>query len=208
MEIVFYASNIQENLSLMKNKKDTEVSTKIINLVEDPFLNNGKYFRPFDDEGTITKKKYLIKKGILKNYLYDNKTSLQDSTKSTGNGYRQSHKSSIEIMGTNFYIENGGFSLKELIKKINNGLLIVEVDGLHAGVNQVSGDFSLISKGYLIENGQIIKSISQITISGNFYKLLFDITELGNDRALSKPYLNYFGSPSMIIKNIHIAGEY
>lgn len=37
---------------------------------------------------------------------------------------------------------------------VGNGVVITELAGLHAGANPSSGDFSLLSKGYTIENGK------------------------------------------------------
>ena len=47
-------------------------------------------------------------------------------------------------------------SLKNLKQNMGNGLYIVSCDGMFAGANTVSGDFSLISKGYLLEDGKEI----------------------------------------------------
>ena len=32
-------------------------------------MDNGKYFRTFDDEGTLTSEKYIIENGVLKTFL-------------------------------------------------------------------------------------------------------------------------------------------
>ena len=53
-----------------------------------------------------------------------------------------------------------------------NGVRIDELMGTHAGANPISGDFSLSCKGMKIENGKLTGPVEQITVSGNFYKLL------------------------------------
>ena len=60
------------------------------------------------------------------------------------------------------YLMPGFLSFDELVKKLNNGVIITDLKGLHSGVNTVTGDMSLEAKGYLVENGII--TISNIFI--------------------------------------------
>lgn len=106
------------------------------------------------------------------------------------------------VMPTNMYIEEGEYSLEDMISSIDEGILITDIQGLHAGINATSGDFSLSSNGYLIKHGKIIKPVNQITIAGNFYKILKDIKALGKDTRFSFLGTNYFGSPSIKIDSL------
>ena len=81
-------------------------------------------------------------------------------------------KSPVITTCTNFYIEEGNMSKSELLKTVENGIIINDVAGLHAGANIISGDFSLSAEGFLIENGEITKPVEQITVAGNFYDIL------------------------------------
>ena len=44
---------------------------------------------------------------------------------------------------------------EELISQVSDGVLIQMVQGLHSGVNPISGDFSTGASGLLITNGQV-----------------------------------------------------
>jgi PmbA protein len=76
--------------------------------------------------------------------------------------------------------------------------------GMHSGVNAVSGDFSLGAKGFMVENGKIIRSVNQITIAGNFFELLKDIEAVGNDLDFGS---DCFGSPTLLVKALSVAGK-
>ena len=102
------------------------------------------------------------------------------------------------------YIEPGIDSLEEMIKKIDKGLIITDFAGLHSGANSITGDFSLAAKGLYIENGIKSKPVEQITVAGNFFTLLNDIEEIGSD--LKFP-MSSVGSPSVLVKELSIAGE-
>lgn len=201
---VFYAESVQKGLSLLKDKIDEPIATKKFTLVDDPFVEGGFNTSPFDGEGTATYCKKIIDEGVLKTYLYNWKTALKDGVESTGNGHRNSYKSSISTSTTNLYVEKGDKSLEEILKTIDQGVMIIDVQGLHSGLNPVSGDYSLPAHGYEIENGKIKRPINQITIAGNFFETLMDIEEVGNDFKFG---MNGVGSPSIKIKKLAVSGE-
>ena len=84
-------------------------------------------------------------------------------------------------------------------------MLINSLGGLHAGANPISGDFSLQSAGFMVENGSLTESVKSFTVAGNFYDLLMNITALAND--LETPGMGSFGSPTVRVDGLTIAGK-
>ena len=201
---IFSGDAVQKGLSLLKGKEGEIIASDIVNLVDDPHLKDGLASVAFDDEGVATVKTYLIQDGKLNTLLHNLKTANKAGVKSTGNGFKASYASPISVSPTNFYIEPGVNSLEEMTKKIDKGLIITDLAGLHSGANSITGDFSLAAKGFYIENGVKTHPIEQITVAGNFFTLLTDIEEVGND--LKFP-MSSVGSPSIMIKELSIAGE-
>ncbi|WP_294369195.1 TldD/PmbA family protein [uncultured Clostridium sp.] len=201
---IFSGDAVQKGLSLLKDKEGEIIATDIVNLVDNPHLEDGLASVSFDDEGVATLKTYLIKNGKLNSLLHNLKTANKAGVKSTGNGFKASYASPISVSPTNFYIEPGINSLEEMTKKINKGLIITDFAGLHSGANSITGDFSLAAKGFYIEDGIKTHPVEQITVAGNFFTLLNNIEEIGSD--LKFP-MSSVGSPSIIIKELSIAGE-
>ena len=201
---IFSGDAVQKGLSLLKDKEGEIIAADIVNLVDDPHLEDGLASVSFDDEGVATLKTYLIKNGKLNSLLHNLKTANKAGVKSTGNGFKASYASPISVSPTNFYIEPGINSLEEMTKKINKGLIITDFAGLHSGANSITGDFSLAAKGFYIEDGIKTHPVEQITVAGNFFTLLNNIEEIGSD--LKFP-MSSVGSPSIIIKELSIAGE-
>ena len=79
------------------------------------------------------------------------------------------------------FLEPGTQSQDELIAKIDNGVLIQGVAGIHSGVNPVSGDFSTGAEGIRIRGGALAEPIREITIASTLQKMLSDIAAIGND---------------------------
>ena len=201
---IFHAENVQKGLSLLKDKIGEEIANKNFTLVDNPFSSEGFNSSTFDDEGTATKYKKIIDKGTLNTYLYNWKSATKDGVESTGNGFRNSYKSSVSTSATNLYVEKGDKSLDEILETVDSGVYITDLQGLHSGLNPVSGDYSLSAHGYEIENGKIKRPINQITIAGNFFETLMDIEEIGNDLRFST---NGVGSPAIKVKKLTVSGE-
>lgn len=206
MQDNFLGHIAQENKTLLKDKIGDKIASNKVTLVDDPFLECGVSTCSFDDEGVPTKSKNIIENGIFRGFLHSLKTANKAKVNPTGNGFKASFKSTIKANPTNLYIKNGEKSFDELLGFVNNGVYIIDLEGLHSGANAVTGDFSLAAQGIRIENGVLTSAIKHITIAGNFFSLLNDIEELGNDLEASGVTSGY-GSPSVIIKELSIAGE-
>jgi len=201
------AENVQKGMSLFAGKIGERVAAPRVNIIDDPFMKGGFRTTPFDDEGVATRKKNIVDSGTLTTYLHNLKTAIKDGVETTGNAYRGSHKSSINIAPTNMYIEKGNTSFNELVGSLEEGLVIIDVQGLHSGADPISGEFSLSAFGFYVKNGKMVHPVEQITIAGNFMEILKDIVAIGDDFHMELPQSGHYGSPSIKIKNLAVAGE-
>ena len=201
---IFNSEQAQKGLSLLQGKEGEIIASDIVTLIDDPHLKDGLGTCSFDDEGVATYTKEIVTNGKLNTLLYDLKTANKAGVKSTGNGFKSSYASTVGVSETNFYIKSGEKTFDELCEIVKDGVIITEFAGLHSGASSVTGDFSLAAKGFMIENGKKTFPVEQITIAGNFFTLLKDIEEVGCD--LKFP-MSSIGSPSIIVKELSIAGK-
>ncbi|MBQ7758206.1 TldD/PmbA family protein [Anaerotignum sp.] len=200
---IFFAENVQKGFSLLNEKTGMKIASDKVTLRDDALLEGGYGTRPFDSEGVSGKNKAVIENGVLKTLLYNRKTARKDGVKSTGNGFKAGLTGSVKTGTTNFYLAKGEKSREELFAEMGDGLFITSLMGLHAGTNAVSGDFSLSAEGFRVEDGKIGKPVEQITIAGNFYKLLEGVEELADDLYFGSGGV---GSPSVLVRKLDIAG--
>lgn len=206
-ESIFSGKKAIQGLSLLKGKEGEKIAADCITIVDDPLRKGSPTAISFDGEGVATYKKNVVENGVLKTLLYDLTTADKAGVKTTGNGQRISYSDSVYISAFDFYIEKGDADFETLLKEVGNGIYITELKGLHAGANAVTGDFSLESGGFLIENGKITKSIKGFTIAGNFFDLLKNIEKLSNNLQFGLPSgFTCYGSPEVLIRNMSIAG--
>ena len=193
------ADEVQKNTSLFKGKLHQLVASKKVTIEERP-LDKNVFFRYFYDEGVATYNKKIVNRGVLETYLYNLATAKKDGVESTGNGYRGSGK--VGTSTGNVVLKPGKKSEQELFELIGDGIYITEVEGLHAGMNAQSGNFSLQARGYLIENGKRGKPVCLITIAGNLFDLFKDIKEVGSNSEI----VGESTSPSVYIKKLAVSG--
>lgn len=196
------AEEIQKNSSLLIGKLHKQIASKKLTVIENP-LEKNIYFRYFDDEGVATNKKYVVKKGNLETYIYTLETAAKDKVEPTGNGYRGGGKAHASL--SNIIVKPGKRSFDEMISNIKKGIYITEFQGLHSGLNAQSGNFSLQSSGFMIDNGKVGKPLSLITTAGNLVDLFNNIKEIAND---SKFVIgSATTSPSVLVKKLSISGK-
>ena len=203
----FSAESIQKGLSRLCDKLGEKIANEKITLIDEGIIEGSFLSQGFDSEGVLAKRTVLIDKGIFTSPLHNRKTALVDGVESTGNAYRSGAKGSIGIAPMNFHFENGTLTQEELFEKAGNGVYITALYGLHAGINSISGDFSLMAEGFTIKDGKIDKPVNQITIADNFFDLLMKVEALGNDIDYFSPDSSHTQSPSLLIPDVSVAGE-
>ncbi len=184
------ASAISRGTSFLKDMINQKIFSDTINVFDKPDIIKGLGSKSFDSEGVKTETLKLVEKGILKDYLID-----------TYNGKKLNLKSNGRCGGTsNLYFENGKISYKDLLNSNTKCLYVTETIG--HGSNIVTGDYSVGATGFLVEKGELIYPINEITIAGNFKDMFHNIT-LAND--LEFEYST--NSPTMMIEGMVVAGK-
>ena len=201
----FMATTMQRGLSLLADKEGQKIASDIFTVKEIPMYDNALTKIPFDDEGVLTTEKAIIDKGVFATALYNLKSANKAGRQSTGNGFRNG--SAVSEMPTNLVVEPGDKSFDELLAEVGDGIILTDLSGLHAGVNPISGDFSLLCEGYLIENGKQGRPVEQITVAGNFYEVIKNIKSVGNDIINVPSGEGEFFTPSVYIESLAISGD-
>lgn len=194
------AEEVQKHTSLFEGKLNQKIASSKVT-IEDRPLDKTFFGRGFDDEGVATYNKAIIKNGVLKTYLYNLTTAAKDGVQSTGNG-----SGAAKISTSTFFVsmKPGKKSLEELFQEVGNGVYITELNGLHAGLDTQTGNFSLQSTGFLIKDGKQDRPLDIITVSGNLLKVFNDVKTVGADL---KTFLSGTRCPSIIIKKLQVGGK-
>ncbi|MCL1795983.1 MAG: TldD/PmbA family protein [Clostridia bacterium] len=201
---VFSAEAAQKGLSLLAGKEGELIASQCVTLTDDPLMNGGIATSPFDDEGVATFTKNIVESGLLTTLLHNLKTANKAGVRSTGNASRGGISAPVTVSASNFYIRPGEPDLLQLETQMRNGLVITELEGLHAGTDSISGDFSLLCRGYVVSEGLRGGAVERVTVAGNFFSLLKDIIAVGSDLVFE---MSNVGSPSVLVTKLSIAGD-
>lgn len=204
---VFSAENAQKGLSRLGDKEGTVIASSAVTLVDDPFHPQSPIPINFDGEGCPTHTKKVIENGRLNTLLYNLKTAAVAGKETTGNGSKSGYASAVGIRPFTFYVAPGEMTEEELLKKAGKGVYINSLGGLHAGANAVTGDFSLQSAGFLIEDGRKTTPVKSFTVAGNFYDFLKKITDVACELEVKSTGRTAFASPSVLVSELSIAGK-
>ena len=205
---VFSSENTQKGLSRMAGMEGQVIAAECVTLVDDPFHPDSPRPMNFDGEGCPTHKKNVIEAGVLNTLLYNMKTAAVAGRETSGNASKAGYDSSVGVRPFTMYLAGGEMSEEELLQKVGNGVYITSLGGLHAGANPISGDFSLQSAGFLIENGVKTSYVKSFTVAGNFYELLKNIEALANNCRLPRAMgATAFGAPTTWVKGLSVAGK-
>lgn len=201
---VFSADTAQKGFSLLAGREGEQIAAPCVTLTDDPFRADRFYSRTFDAEGVCARRKHLIENGTLNTLMHNLKTAHKQGVESTGNAVRASAAGPIGVSASNLLIQPGAYTREKLIAAQDRALLITDLMGMHSGANAVSGDFSLGAKGYLIEGGEIVRTVNQITIAGNFFELLKNVDAVCDDLYFG---MARYGSPTIRIRELSVAGK-
>ena len=196
---IFSSENAQKGMSLLAGKEGEVIASEHVTLTDDPLMPWGLASSPFDREGAATFKKNVIENGVLRTLLHNRKTARKAGLKTTGNA-----AGGGQVGPSNFFFAPGEKTEDELLLQMGDGLYLTEVTGLHAGANGVSGDFSLLSRGFEVKEGKKARAVEQFTVAGNFYQLMKDILAVGKELKFEGSPI---ASPAVLVKEISVAGE-
>ena len=200
---IFSAEAAQKGMSLLAGKEGVVIASPCVTLVDDPLNPDGLAATPFDGEGVATQKRSVVTAGRFDTLLHNLKTAQKQGVATTANA----SWGGTGVAPTNFYLAPGSISKEELYAQAGEALFITEVNGLHAGANQISGDFSLGAKGYMIRGGKLCETVNQITVAGNFYEMLKDVEAVASDLEFGFPGGSCFGAPTTMIRALKVAGK-
>lgn len=191
-------NSVNKGITMLVNSLNKKEFSDKLTIIENPQDENSPSCRLFDDEGIESSKKELISKGVVKSFLYDNKSAKEANKESTGNSYN----GGIDVK--NVYLEKGTSSFEELVKEMNNGIIINEVMVSSSATNINTGVYTgEISSGFLVENGKIVSGINNVIFSTDLKELFNNVVAIGNEIIYTTPNI---GAPCLLVDNITITG--
>lgn len=194
----FSAKSAMDKMNPWAEKLNETLAAPDISLYDEPQFAGAFRKSLFDSEGVEQKTLALIENGVLKSFYHNSMTASYFGTTTTGHASR-GPSSTLGVSGTHMVIK--GKNPKELP---DTYIEVIQMDGLHSGVNRITGAFSVAVKGYMYVKGERTMTFGNCTLSGNIMELLKNVQVSGTELKSSTDR-SFFTVP-LIFHELSIAG--
>jgi len=158
----------------------SKLGSEFVNVVDDPTIPGSFGFYYYDDEGIRSRKRVLLRQGVVNEFLHNRLTSYIMNAENNGaaraGGY---DKEPIVRMG-NTYFEAGDFSFEELVEDIARGIYIKSFMEWNIDDYRINQRYTGL-EAYSIDNGEITYPVKSPVIETNTYDLLSNIDGVGKE---------------------------
>lgn len=163
--------NIAKKTSRLVESLGEKLFDERVTITDDPLHPEGPSGSMYDGEGTVTSRRAIIEKGVLRGFVHSLSTAQQSGHQPTGNSMRS--VSSLPMPGLhNVVMDAGSDDLAALFARANGGLCVTQMLGTFTSnflAGQVSGNISL---GYLVQDGQRVGRVKNAALNVNMFDLL------------------------------------
>jgi PmbA protein len=171
---------VTKGRSLFADRLGESVASPLVTLVDDPTDVRAYTATDTDGEGLAARRNVLVQDGVLHKFVHNAYTARRAGTTSTGNAVR-GFKSTPSVDCLFLALRPGTSPQADLIAGIDDGILVLDVSGLHSGVNPVSGDLSTGAEGIRIREGELAEPVREFTIASTLQRMLHDVQAVGSD---------------------------
>ena len=148
------------------------IGSECVSVVDDPTIPNSYGYYKYDDEGVKARKRYLIKDGVINEFLHNRETAFYFNIKSNAAARASAYDREPIVRMANTYIQPGDFSIEELIEDVKRGVYMVTFMEWNIDDRRYNQKY-VGEEAYYIENGEIshiIKHPALEITTPSFYK--------------------------------------
>ena len=124
------------------------------NVSDDPNLPHSNGFVPVDDEGVEGKKRFLIKDGMINEFLQNRSTAKEFGLRSNGAARSVAFDREPIIRMSNTFVEPGDYSTDEIIKEVRHGVFFKTFTEWNIDDKRLNQRYVAL-EAYLIEQGEL-----------------------------------------------------
>jgi len=145
------------------------IGSDAVTVIEDPTIPNSWGFYLYDDEGVKARPRYLIKNGIINEFLMNREYAAYLGMSSNASARAINYNREPIVRMANTYLAPGDYSFEELIEDVKLGVYMVSFNEWNIDDRRYQQRY-IGREAYLIENGEIKhpvrKPILEITTKG------------------------------------------
>ncbi|CAD5244368.1 TldD/PmbA family protein [Thermococcus camini] len=130
------------------------IGSEAVTVIEDPTILNSWGFYLYDDEGVKARPRYLIKDGIITEFLTNREYAAKLGQRSNASARAINYNREPIVRMANTYLAPGDHSFEELIEEVKLGVYMVSFNEWNIDDRRYQQRY-IGREAYLIENGEI-----------------------------------------------------
>ncbi len=130
------------------------IGSDAVNVIEDPTLPNSWGFYLYDDEGVKARPRYLIKDGMITEFLLNREYAKKLGLNSNAAARAVNYNREPIVRMANTYLAKGDHSFEELIEGIKHGVYVKSFNEWNIDDRRYQQRY-IGREAYLIENGEL-----------------------------------------------------
>ncbi len=156
------------------------IGNSVVSVIEDPTIPGTYGFYLYDDEGVKARKRFLIKNGIINEFLHNRETAHTLKTKSNGSARASEYDKEAIVRMANTFIRPGDYKEEELIKDVKNGVYIKNFMEWNIEDKRFKNRY-VGNESFLIKNGKLSYPIRNPAVEITTPALYSSIDAIGNN---------------------------
>lgn len=200
------ADAVQRGRSPLASLLGERVAADAFVLRDDGLDPDGLASAPIDAEGVPRRRTPLVEGGTLRTFLHDTYTARRAGVASTGNAGRSGYRAPPSVAASNLIVAPGELELDGLLGEAGDGVFVTDVAGLHAGVNPVTGVFSVGASGRAIRRGELAEPLREFTIASDLVSMLRSVRATGATPRWV-PFGASVSTPPLLVGEMTVAGS-
>ena len=191
------------------------IGSSLVSVVDDPTIPGSFGFYLYDEEGVKGRKRYLMREGVVEEFLQNRETAPSFGVKSNGSSRATAHSFEPIIRMANTFLEPGNHNKEELIEDVKEGVYIKNfmewnIDDRRYHQRYVGLEAYQIEDGDLGE--RVRNPILEITTEG-FWR---SVDAVGNDLEFQAAYCGkgdpmqgipvWTGGPHVRLRGVRVGG--
>ncbi|MGC9200861.1 MAG: TldD/PmbA family protein [Candidatus Aenigmatarchaeota archaeon] len=162
------------------NSIGLRIGSEKVTIVDDPTIKKSFGFYLFDDEGVKARRKFLIKEGVINEFLLNRETALVLKTKSNASARAMNYTREPIVRMSNTFMLPGDYKLEEMVEDIKKGILIKSFTEWN--IDDIRWNEKYVGfESYEIENGEIKNFIRRPTIETTTQEIYSKIDACSKD---------------------------
>lgn len=173
------------------------VCSPLLTLVDDATLAGGVGTALFDHEGVSPRRKVIIERGVLREYLLNSYYARALQRQSTGNAVA-SADARFGVRPSNAFFEAGGASPEDILASVRRGFY---VNRFLSYSMPLAANFTQAAEGFWVEDGRLAHPVRAAALSAPLQGMLKSVVAVGND--LDAQGAVY--SPTLLVSKMNVS---